>query len=95
MSQRFRRPTTADPLQTDALTAPSRRILTVVPSDTQLLTLLPKALYIGGAGDLSLHTIHDEADVVFRNVPTGAILRVRASHVRATGTTASSFLAHC
>ncbi|WP_176473186.1 spike base protein, RCAP_Rcc01079 family [Sphingomonas lenta] len=37
----------------------------------------------------------DDADVVFRNVPAGALLRVRASHVRATGTTATDILAHC
>ena len=31
----------------------------------------------------------------FRNVPTGSIIRARASHVRATGTTAAYILAHC
>lgn len=79
----------------DNLTAPSRSVLAVTPSDTIALPVLPKALYIGTAGDVTLRCVDDSADVVFRNVPAGGLIRARASHVRLTGTTASNILAHC
>ncbi|SEN60055.1 hypothetical protein SAMN05192583_3117 [Sphingomonas gellani] len=87
----------ADPLDNfgDSPLAPSRSVLTVVPSDTTALSRLPKALYVGTGGHVTLRCADDGADVVFRNVPAGTIIRARARYVRATGTTAADILAHC
>jgi len=48
---------------------------------------------VGRAGNIALRTRDSEEDVVFENVPAGSYLFVRASHVRATGTTASAIVA--
>lgn len=80
---------------TDSPNAPSRSVLAVTPHDANALPQLPKALYIGTGGDVTLRCVDDAVDVTFRNVPSGALIRARARHVRATGTTAADILAHC
>lgn len=80
---------------TDAPNSPSRAMRSVVPNDAVPLPLLPKALYVGTGGDVALRCVDDDTDVVFRNVPSGALIRARALFVRATGTTAADILAHC
>ena len=54
---------------------------------------MPKALYVGTGGDIVLRGVGFTSDVTFRNVASGQILDVRASHVRATGTTAADIVA--
>ncbi|WP_076072087.1 spike base protein, RCAP_Rcc01079 family [Sphingomonas montana] len=78
----------------DTLSAPSRSATAVVPSDSMALARLPKALYVGTGGHVTLRCVDDATDVTFRNVPSGAIIRARASHVRAAGTTAADIVAH-
>ena len=79
----------------DDVSAPSRSVRSVTPHDSNALPVLPKALYVGTAGDVTLRCIDDSSDVIFRNVPAGSVICARASHVRATGTTAADILAHC
>ena len=79
----------------DTLSSPSRSVRMVTPHDANALPMLPKALYVGTGGHVTLRCIDDSADVVFRNVPAGSIIRARARYVRATGTTAADILAHC
>ena len=43
-------------------------------------------------GDLTVRAARDAADHVWKAVPAGSILPIRASHVRATGTTAANLL---
>ena len=79
---------------TDTPNSPSRSVLPVTPDDAAPLPQLPKALYVGTGGDVALRCVDDQADVVFRNVPAGGLIRARARFVRATGTTAAHILAH-
>lgn len=51
-----------------------------------------KAIYVGGAGDLTVTTGSGE-DVVFKAVPVGTVLPVKIKRVKATGTTATLLLA--
>ena len=83
-----------DPFQShaDRLADPARRAFGVTPSDAAELQLLPKALLIGGAGTLTLRAVDAAADVTV-TVVAGQCLPVRASHVRATGTTATGIVA--
>ncbi len=76
----------------DSLTSPIRSAQTVTPDDTNDLPVLPRALYIGGAGDVHLTTAGGQ-EVTFAAVPAGTILPVRAGRVWATGTAATSILA--
>jgi hypothetical protein len=77
----------------DSSFGPSRRAIAVSPHDTNELTILPKALYIGGGGAVVLRSVESASDVTFRNVASGQVLDVRAQFVRATGTTATDIVA--
>ena len=76
----------------DSVAAPARNCASVTPHNTTELANLPKALFIGGAGTVSLIAADDTVAVSFV-CPAGAILPVRAKVVRATGTTATDIVA--
>jgi len=61
----------------------------VTPSDTT--EILAAALYVGGAGDVSVVT-EGEQTVTFSAVPAGAILPIRCTKVRTTGTDATNIV---
>lgn len=77
----------------DSVVAPACAPFAVVPSDSVPLPLVPKALYVGTAGDLVLRGVAGTSDVTFRNVAAGQVIDVRAGFVRATGTTAADIVA--
>lgn len=85
----------ADKLQysADAATSPARNASAVTPHATNALANVTKGLYVGGAGDIACRLIDDSADVTFVGVPAGAVLPIRVSHVRVSGTTATNILA--
>lgn len=77
----------------DSLLSSARAPFTVIPDDTAPLTLVPKGIYVGTGGDVTLRGIDAGADVTYRNLPDASFIAVRASHVRATGTTATDLIA--
>lgn len=77
----------------DSLTAPARAPYPLIPSDTDPLPVLPKGIYVGVGGDVVLRGADSTTDVTYRNLPDASYLNVRASFVRATGTTATSLIA--
>jgi len=77
----------------DSLTAPARRAVAIVPSDTDPLPDVPKALYVGTGGTIAMRGAGGTADQLWKNVQDGSVLPFRAQFVRATGTTASDLLA--
>lgn len=84
-----------DPFATyvGALDLPAQAAIQLIPSDTDAIAQTPKAIYVGGAGHIVMRGITGTADVIFRNVPAGTVLRFRPGFVRATGTTATDILA--
>lgn len=72
--------------------SPARGGTPAVPNDTTELLQVSRALYVGQGGDIPL-TLVDGDTLVFEAVPSGSILPVRASIVRATGTTAAAIIA--
>lgn len=72
--------------------APSRAPFAVIPHATNALPSLPKALYVGTAGDIVLRGVEGAADVTFKAVPAGTILPVQAQYVRVAGTTAADIV---
>jgi hypothetical protein len=72
----------------DSVFAPSRKPFAITPHDETEVSPLPKALYVGTGGDLTLRGVDAAEDVIFRNVSSGDRIEVRAAYVRATGTTA-------
>lgn len=65
---------------------PAEYAAAVTPSDSTVLSPSPRALYIGGGGDVTVTMAADGADVVFKNVPPGLKLPVRVSKVKAATT---------
>ena len=84
-----------DPLEThaDQVWGPATRAVAVVPHDSDALADIPKALYVGTGGTIVMRGRGDEVDRSWRNIPSGTVLPFRASHVRATGTSAADILA--
>ncbi|AGH51131.1 MULTISPECIES: spike base protein, RCAP_Rcc01079 family [Sphingomonas] len=76
----------------DAAYAPAMRAAAIVPHDSNPLNDITKAIYVGAGGDVAVRAARDGADHVWKAVPAGSILPIRASHVRATGTTAGDLL---
>lgn len=75
----------------DGVSSPARRAFAIVPHATQPLAQLPKALLVGAAGTIALRAVDSEADVTIA-VVAGQLVPIRASHVRAAGTTATQIV---
>lgn len=75
-----------------SLSGPASSGFSITPSDTALLTETTRALFIGSGGDLRIRMLSGEV-LTLQNVPTGAILPLRATAVLATGTTAGAIAA--
>lgn len=76
----------------DAVTSPARDAFAVIPHDTAPLPRLPKALLVGAGGTIVLRAVDAAADVTLA-VTAGQLVPIRASHVRASGTTATQIVA--
>ena len=85
----------ADQFQTlaDSVSGPATRAAAVVPHDVDALPEIPKALYVGTGGTVTLRGVSGGEDVAFQNVASGSYLLVRAQYVRATGTSAADIVA--
>jgi len=77
----------------DSVSSPATRGVAVAAHDVDALADIPKALFVGTAGDVVARGVGGGADVTFRNVAAGSILPFRAQYVRATGTTAQDIVA--
>jgi hypothetical protein len=86
---------TTDPFASaaDSPIAPAELCFAIEPSDVTGLPQATKAIYVGGAGDVTVRTVRADADVTFRNVPAGSILDIRVNAVRASGTSATDLVA--
>ncbi|HQY43007.1 MAG TPA: hypothetical protein PK450_02420 [Paracoccaceae bacterium] len=74
------------------LTAPAREAATITPNDAIDLAVMPRAIYVGQSGDISVRFSGGQA-VLFANAQAGSFLPVRAIGVNATGTTATGLVA--
>lgn len=77
----------------DAVSNPARSALAVTADDLVPFPALPKALFIGTGGDVRLLAADDDMPVIFANLPSGAILPVRAKQVFQSGTSAAQIVA--
>lgn len=76
----------------DTAIAPARAPFSIAPHNSNELPAIPKAIYVGTGGDITLRGVDGAADVVYKNVTSGSYLMVRARFVRATGTTAADLI---
>ena len=83
-----------DPFQSqlDTATAPAQNCFVITPNDAQDLSYVTKGIYVGEGGNVSILALRGETPVIFTNVPSGAILDVRAKKILATNTTAANII---
>lgn len=72
---------------------PARKAFTIIPNDGTDLSVYPKALYIGVAGNLTVTPVGNTADtgILFGNVPIGWF-PVQVRRVWDTGTDADGIV---
>jgi len=70
---------------------PGKFAAAVTPSDVTVLTPT-RALWIGGAGNITVKMLGDGATVLFSNLPVG-IFPIQVIQVLSTGTTATAITA--
>ena len=73
-------------------TMPGLRAVAVTKSDTTLIDPVPRALWVGGAGNLVIDTLGGDTDVTLAGVVAGTLIPIRATRVKAA-TTATSVVA--
>ncbi|MCP8881907.1 hypothetical protein NIM87_00130 [Devosia sp. XJ19-1] len=66
----------------NGLTAPATRATAITPHDANDLAFVTRAIYVGGAGDLSV-IMRAGDTVTFSDVPAGTLLPIRVSRVLA------------
>jgi hypothetical protein len=74
------------------LQSPTRSSFAIVPSDTNELPIVTRAIYVGGTGDLTLRLAGDAGQLLLKSVPSGTMLPLRARQVYATGTGATQLI---
>ncbi|KKK96204.1 hypothetical protein LCGC14_2665100 [marine sediment metagenome] len=72
--------------------SPFTRCFSITPQDDKELNHLPRALFIGGAGNMMLVAENDDDPVTFIGLKKGDVLTVRAKKILATGTTATQLI---
>jgi hypothetical protein len=74
-----------------SLTSPPENAGAIVPSDSEDLPQVTRALYVGGAGDVALRMAGGEL-VTLANLQAGSLVPLRVARVLATGTSATGLV---
>lgn len=77
----------------DSAMSPAAAPYSIVPDDINPLPQVPKGIYVGTGGTITLRGVGGSEDVTYRNLPDASYVAVRALFVRATGTTATNLIA--
>lgn len=73
------------------IAGPSSSAFAVTKSDVTVFSQPTRALYVGGAGAVSVRML-DQTTVTFAAVPAGTTLPIRVDKVLSTGTDATSIV---
>ena len=73
-------------------TSPCDTSLAVVTSDTAAQPV-SRALFVGGAGNITGRLVSDTTDTVFSGIAGGTILPLQFKLIKTTGTTATGLVA--
>lgn len=71
---------------------PLTRLFAITPHDSTLLAEAARALYVGGAGNISILPVGQTTSVTLVGVQAGSVLPIRVARVNATATTATNIV---
>jgi hypothetical protein len=74
------------------LTAPAENAAAITPSDSTDLPVIPRGVWVGSGGDLTVILAEDANAVTFAGVASGTLLPIRPRRVLQTGTTAGQLV---
>lgn len=74
-----------------SLSSPAVNGQTISPSNSNLLSNVTRAIYVGGAGSVTIEFVSG-AQVTLQGVPSGTTLPVRAQKVLSSNTTATGLI---
>ena len=78
-------------VQNDILESPAKHAFSITPHVSNVVgTYIPRGIYVGVTGNITMRLVGDTADVVFIGVSAGSVLPVRPQYIRATGTAAGA-----
>lgn len=77
----------------EGLQSPASRGVVITPNDGADLATNSRAIWIGGAGNLTVLLAGDTASVLISSIPAGTLLPIRAKRIYSTGTTATLIVA--
>ena len=80
----------AKPLLTS--TEPISSAATITPNNTTTFTTICRAVYVGGAGNLTIDVADGGTNIAFNGLTAGTIFPVRTKRVYSTGTTATGLV---
>lgn len=69
-----------------------RQFFAIVPSDSENVRRIPRAIYVGTGGDIVAAGL-DGVPVTFKNCPPGLILDIQPVRILSAGTTATDLVA--
>lgn len=70
----------------DSVMASGRKGFAITPHDSTELALTPKAVWVGGAGNLVVRLVDDSADITISGIAAGTLLPIRPKLVKTTST---------
>lgn len=76
-----------------SVNAPFGRGTVVTTHDTNALPFSTRAIYVGGAGNITARFHGASADTLLTGLLVGNVYHFSLSHIRATGTTATNIVA--
>lgn len=70
----------------DSVMASARKGFTITPHDSTEITLTPKAVWVGGAGNLVVRLVDDSSDITISGIASGSLLPIRPKLVKTSST---------
>lgn len=83
---------TTKPIAEKGDAVPARGAVAISPHATNPISPVPRALWVGTGGNITMRGVGDDTDTVWKNVGSGQIVPFRAQYIRVSGTTAADIV---